>query len=97
MVGQTVWWLSDSIVIQWEPKYFNEIINRTLKSIDSNKLQDAKGIFYLMLFLKRIKIKEKMKIVRNIALLEKLQKTLTTLLDAVKDLNMEIDATDNIQ
>lgn len=54
MISQTVWRLSDSIIIQWEPKYFNETVNRMLELINSNKLQDAKGTFYFMLFLKGI-------------------------------------------
>ncbi|XP_014477549.1 PREDICTED: uncharacterized protein LOC106745980, partial [Dinoponera quadriceps] len=41
MVIQTVWRLSESIIIKWEPKYFNETVNRILESIDTGKLQDA--------------------------------------------------------
>lgn len=48
MVSQTVWRLSESIVIQWEPKYFNETIHTILESIDTATSQDFKpriGIF----------------------------------------------------
>ncbi|XP_020277920.1 uncharacterized protein LOC109851844 isoform X2 [Pseudomyrmex gracilis] len=41
MVSQTIWRLSDSIIIQWKPQYLNETINRMLESIDI-KLQNAK-------------------------------------------------------
>lgn len=45
MISQTIWRLSESTVIQWDPRYFNETINRILESIDTNRFQDAKGIF----------------------------------------------------
>lgn len=44
MVSQTIWRLSESIIIEWNPKYFNETINEVLGSIDNNKFQDVKGI-----------------------------------------------------
>lgn len=47
MISQTMWRLSESIFIQWEPKYFNETVNEVLESIDSNKFQDAKGIYFI--------------------------------------------------
>lgn len=40
MVSQTIWRLSESTVIQWEPRYFNETVNGILESIDTSK--DAK-------------------------------------------------------
>lgn len=43
MVSQTIWQLSDSIIIQWKPQYLNETINKMLESIDI-KFQDTKGI-----------------------------------------------------
>ncbi|XP_072749051.1 uncharacterized protein [Anoplolepis gracilipes] len=47
MVSQTIWRLSESIVIQWEPKYFNETVNEVLiESIDSSR-------FYLLINLKK--------------------------------------------
>ncbi|XP_011878678.1 PREDICTED: uncharacterized protein LOC105567982 [Vollenhovia emeryi] len=70
MISQTVWRLSESTVIQWEPRYFNETVNRLLNSIDASRFQDAK---------------------------EKLTRTFKVLLAAVKELNVEIDATDNSQ
>lgn len=42
MVSQTIWRLSESIIIEWNPKYFNETINEVLGSIDNNKFQDVK-------------------------------------------------------
>lgn len=42
MVSQTMWRLSESIVIEWDPKYFNKTVNEVLESIDNNKFQDAK-------------------------------------------------------
>lgn len=42
MISQTIWRLSESTVIQWDPRYFNETINRILESIDTNRFQDAK-------------------------------------------------------
>ncbi|XP_071562198.1 uncharacterized protein [Temnothorax nylanderi] len=70
MVSQTMWRLSESTVIQWEPRYFNETVNRILESIDTSRFRDAK---------------------------EKLKKTLKVLLTGAKELNAEIDATDNNQ
>lgn len=51
MVSQTMWRLSESTVIQWEPKYFNETVNVILESIDTSSFQDAKGIFYFLILL----------------------------------------------
>lgn len=45
MVSQTVWRLSESTVIQWEPRYFNETVNGILESIDTSRFQNAKGNF----------------------------------------------------
>ncbi|XP_018402311.1 PREDICTED: uncharacterized protein LOC108779394 isoform X1 [Cyphomyrmex costatus] len=42
MISQTIWRLSECIVIQWETKYFNKTVNEILESIDSSKFQDAK-------------------------------------------------------
>ncbi|XP_071648813.1 uncharacterized protein [Temnothorax longispinosus] len=70
MVSQTMWRLSESTVIQWEPRYFNETVNRILESIDTSRFRDAK---------------------------EKLKRTLKVLLAGAKELNAEIDATDNNQ
>lgn len=47
MVSQTMWRLSESIIIRWEPKYFNKTISEVLESIDSSKFQDAKGISFI--------------------------------------------------
>ncbi|XP_032676918.1 uncharacterized protein LOC116846767 isoform X2 [Odontomachus brunneus] len=41
MISQTIWRLSESIIIKWEPKYFNETINRILESIDTSKFQEV--------------------------------------------------------
>ncbi|KAL0110587.1 hypothetical protein PUN28_013879 [Cardiocondyla obscurior] len=70
MISQTIWRLSESTVIQWDPKYFNNTINKILESIDTDRFQDAKV---------------------------KLIKTLKILLTAVKALNAEIDAAENVQ
>lgn len=52
MISQIMWRLSESIIIQWEPKYFNKTVNEALESIDSSEFQDAKGIiFHSPLFL----------------------------------------------
>jgi len=48
MVSQTIWRLSESTVIQWEPKYLNETVNEMLESIDTSRFQVAKGIFYFL-------------------------------------------------
>ncbi|XP_050444965.1 aminopeptidase NAALADL1-like [Cataglyphis hispanica] len=50
MISQTMWRLSESIIIRWEPKYFNKTVSEilesidseVLESIDSSKFQDAK-------------------------------------------------------
>lgn len=42
MVSQTMWRLSESTVIQWEPKYLNETVNEILESIDLSRFQDVK-------------------------------------------------------
>ncbi|XP_011636267.1 LOW QUALITY PROTEIN: uncharacterized protein LOC105426653 [Pogonomyrmex barbatus] len=42
VVSQTIWRLSESIIIQWEPRYFNKTVNEMLKSIDTSRFQDAK-------------------------------------------------------
>ncbi|CAL1686623.1 unnamed protein product [Lasius platythorax] len=42
MISQIMWRLSESIIIQWEPKYFNKTVNEALESIDSSEFQDAK-------------------------------------------------------
>ncbi|EFN78528.1 hypothetical protein EAI_02347, partial [Harpegnathos saltator] len=34
MVSQTIWRLSESIIMKWEPRYFNETVNKVLESID---------------------------------------------------------------
>lgn len=55
MISQTMWRLSESIIIRWEPNYFNKTVNEilesidseVLESIDSSKFQDAKGISFI--------------------------------------------------
>ncbi|XP_029173129.1 uncharacterized protein LOC114942022 isoform X2 [Nylanderia fulva] len=42
MISQTMWRLSESIIIQWEPKYFNKTVNEVLELINSKKFQDVK-------------------------------------------------------
>lgn len=50
MVSQTMWRLSESIVIEWDPKHFNKTVNEVLESIDNNKFQDAKGISFVLYY-----------------------------------------------
>lgn len=96
MVSQTVWRLSESIIIQWKPNYFNETINRILETIDNDKSQDAKGIccFYAISNIENFRKAQNQ---LNIVFLEKLRRTLRVLLAAVKDVNVKIDATENNQ
>ncbi|KAL6256434.1 hypothetical protein P5V15_012547 [Pogonomyrmex californicus] len=42
VVSQTIWRLSESTIIQWEPRYFNKTVNEMLKSIDTSRFQGAK-------------------------------------------------------
>ncbi|XP_072749053.1 uncharacterized protein [Anoplolepis gracilipes] len=37
MVSKTIWRLSESIVIHWEPKYFNKTVNEVFKLVDKGK------------------------------------------------------------
>lgn len=96
MVSQIIWRLSESIIIKWEPKYFNETINRILESIDTSKFQEVIGIFYFLRFL--LQLVEKSKLNKMFFFfLEKLKRTLRILLAAIKDLNIKIDTTENTQ
>ncbi|RLU16288.1 hypothetical protein DMN91_012048 [Ooceraea biroi] len=42
MASQTIWRLSESTVIRWQPRYFNETVNKLLESINTDKFRDAK-------------------------------------------------------
>ncbi|KAH0949521.1 hypothetical protein HN011_010701 [Eciton burchellii] len=42
MISRTMWRLSESTVIRWQPRYFNETVNRALESISVDEFRDAK-------------------------------------------------------
>lgn len=50
MISQTMWRLSESIIIEWDPRYFNKSINEVLDSINNSKFQDAKGISFVLYY-----------------------------------------------
>lgn len=95
VITKTIWRLSESIIVKWETKYFNETINRVLESIDTKKYQSMKGCFNFLYFSKDKKI-YKLNII-SILFLEKLRKTLKILLNATKDFNKEIEPIENAQ
>ncbi|CAK9813352.1 hypothetical protein ANTQUA_LOCUS7592 [Anthophora quadrimaculata] len=42
-LGQTIWRLSECLVIKWNPNYLNEIASKVLQSINNTELLEAKG------------------------------------------------------
>lgn len=43
IVGVSIWRLSESIVLRWDPSYFNHSVIKALDSIDSTEFKDQKG------------------------------------------------------
>ncbi|KOC61966.1 hypothetical protein WH47_05855 [Habropoda laboriosa] len=43
ILGQTVWRLSECLVIKWNPNYLNEIASKALQSINNTELVEVKG------------------------------------------------------
>lgn len=46
VVGQTIWRLSECLIIKWNPNYFNKAVFKALKSINNTELLEVKGMKY---------------------------------------------------
>ncbi|XP_076637891.1 uncharacterized protein LOC143350019 isoform X2 [Colletes latitarsis] len=91
ILGQTIWKLSECLIMKWNPRYFDETVSKALDSIDSTKFFTNKGTYFGYFENSVLSILNK-----NIFFLclDEIQETSVRLLIEVKIFNGMIDAID---